>query len=98
VSLSSEVTKGMILKELLMGENVRRLQEVVDQGPWLIWRDDQATCAIMVGTSGHKTCKVGQANRWTKSWEISSYTLLLKLSLSSQSLSAKDHIINIGLL
>ena len=36
VSFSSEVTKGMILKELLMDENVRRLQEVVDQGPWLI--------------------------------------------------------------
>ena len=50
VSLSSEVTKGMILKELLVDENVRRLQEVVDQGPWLIWRDDQATCAITVVT------------------------------------------------
>ena len=73
VSLSSEVTKGMILKELLMGENVRRLQEVVDQGPWLIWRDDQATCAITVGTRGHRTRKVGQVTSRTKSWEISSF-------------------------
>jgi len=93
VGLSTEVTS----KELLLDEHIRRLQEVVDKEPY---PDDQATCAsaIMVGTSGHKTCKVGQANRWTKSWEISSYTLLLKLFLSSQSLSAKDHIVNIGLL
>ena len=33
VSLPFEVTKVMILKELLLDENVRRLQEVVDQGP-----------------------------------------------------------------
>ena len=91
VGLSTEVTS----KELLLDEHIRRLQEVVDKEPY---PNDQATCAIMVGTSGHKTCKVGQANRWTKLWEISSYTLLLKLSLSSQSLSAKDHIVNIGLL
>ena len=68
MSLSSEVTKGMILKELLMDENVRRLQEVVDKEPY---HDDQATYAIIVGMRGHKTCKVGQATRWTKSWEIS---------------------------
>ena len=28
-------------KELLMDENARRLQDVVDKGPWLIYRDDQ---------------------------------------------------------
>ena len=68
VSLPFEVTKGMILKELLIDENVRRLQEVVDKEPY---HDDQATYAIIVGMRGHKTCKVGQATRWTKSWEIS---------------------------
>ena len=60
VGLSMEVTS----KELLLDEHIRRLQEVVDKEPY---PDDQTTCAIMVGTSGHKTCKVGQANRWTKS-------------------------------
>jgi len=73
VSLSSEVTKGMILKELLMDENVRRLQEVVDQGPWLIWRDDHATCAITVGTRGHRKCKVGQVTSRTKFRKISCF-------------------------
>jgi len=73
VSLPSEVTKGMILKELLMDENVRRLQEVVDKEPY---HDDQATYAIIVGTRGHKTCKVGQANHWIKSWEISCFLYL----------------------
>jgi len=73
VSLSSEVTKGMILKELLMDENVRRLQEVVDQGPWLIWRDDHATCAITVGTRGHRKRKVGQVTSRAKSQEISCF-------------------------
>ena len=88
VSLSSEVTKGMILKELLMDENVRRLQEVVDQGPWLIWRDDQATCAITVGTRGHRTRKVGQVTSRTKlrkiscflhfaSWTFSKFSILI---------------------
>ena len=28
-------------KELLMHENARRLQDVVDKGPWLLYRDDQ---------------------------------------------------------
>ena len=88
VSLSSEVTKGMILKELLMDENVRRLQEVVDQGPWLIWRDDQATCAITVGTRGNRTRKVGQVTSRTKlrkiscflhfaSWTFSKFSILI---------------------
>ena len=69
VSLSTEVN----LKELLLDDHVRRLQEVVDKEPY---HDDQATCSIIVGTSGHKTCKVGQANRWTKSWEISCFLYL----------------------
>ena len=88
VSLSSEVTKGMILKELLMDENVRRLQEVVDQGPWLISIDDQATCAITVGTRGHRTRKVGQVTSRTKlrkiscflhfaSWTFSKFSILI---------------------
>ena len=46
------------MKELLMDENVSRLQEVVDKEPCLIYRDDQATYAIIIGTRGHKTCKV----------------------------------------
>ena len=73
VSLSSEVTKGMILKELLIDENVRRLQEVVDKESY---HDDQATYAIIVGIRGHKTCKVGQATHRTKSQEMSCYLYL----------------------
>ena len=69
VCLSAEVTS----KELLLDEHVRRLQEVVDKEPY---HDDQATCAIIAGTSGHKTCKVGQANHWTKSCEISCFLYL----------------------
>ena len=56
-----------------MDENVSRPQEVVDKEPCLIYRDDQATYAIIVGMRGHKTCKVGQATSWTKSWEISCF-------------------------
>jgi len=37
-----------------MDVNVNRLQEVVDKGPWLICRDDQATYAITVRMRGHK--------------------------------------------
>ena len=70
MSLPFEVTKVMILKELLMDENVRRLQEVVDKEPY---HDDQATYAIIVGMRGHKTCKVGRATSWTKLWEISCF-------------------------
>ena len=73
MSFPFEVTKVMILKELLMDENVRRLQEVVDKESY---HDDQATYAIIVGIRGHKTCKVGQATRQTKSQEMSCYLYL----------------------
>ena len=52
------------MKELLLDENDRRLQEVVDKESY---HDDQATYAIIVGIRGHKTCKVGQATHRTKS-------------------------------
>ena len=39
------------MKELLMDENVRRMQEVVDKEPY---HDDQATDAITVGLRRHK--------------------------------------------
>ena len=68
VSLPSEVTKGMILKELLMDENVRRLPEVVDQGPWLIWRDDQATYAVTVGARGPAILEVEQVPVGQRKW------------------------------
>ena len=42
------------LEESVMDVDVYRLQEVVDKGPWLICRDDEATYAITVGTRGHK--------------------------------------------
>ena len=71
-----------------MDVNVNRLQEVVDKRPWLIGRDDQATYAITVGTRGRKN-----HGRYRVS-----YTLLLKLSLSSQSLSATTPTVNIDLL
>ena len=82
-----------------MDVNVGRLQEVVDKGLRLICPDAQAIYAITIGTRGHKTHKVGQVtNRLNRRRYRVSYTLLLKLSLSSQSLSAKDHIVNINIL
>ena len=85
VSFSSAVAR---MEELVMDVNINRLQEVVDKGPWLICRDDQATYAITFGMRGHKNC-----GRYRVS-----YALLLKLSLSSQSLSATTPTINIDLL
>jgi hypothetical protein len=92
VSLSAEVTS----KELLLDAHVRRLQEVIDKEPY---DDDQATCAIIIGTRGHKNAKldkltVGQ-NRGR--YRIS-YTLLLNFSLSSSFLSATAPTMNIDLL
>ena len=82
-----------------MGVNVRRLQEVVDKGSELICRDDQAAYAITVGARGHTTRKVGEVTSRTNRGRYRvSYTLLLTLSLSSQSLSATISTINIDLL
>ena len=68
VSLLRSYHGDWSFKELLMDENARRLQDVVDKGPWLICRDDQATYAITVGTRGHKTCKVNTP--WTRGHKI----------------------------
>ena len=82
-----------------MDVNVGRLQDVVDKGLRLICLDAQAIYAITIGTEGIKHTKldklpIGQNRRRYRV----SYTLLLKLSLSSPFLSAKDHIINRNLL
>ena len=50
-----------------MDENGRRLQEVVDKGPHLIYPDAQAIDAITIGTIGHKTRKVRQVTNRVKS-------------------------------
>ena len=82
-----------------MDENVSRLQEVVDKEPCLIYRDDQATYAIIIGTRGHKHVKLDElpVGQNCGRYHVS-YTLLLKLSLSSQFLSATAPTINIDLL
>jgi len=43
-----------------MDVNVSRLQEVVDKGPCLIYQDDQANYAIIVGTRGYAPLKFEQ--------------------------------------
>ena len=54
------------MKALVMDLNVSRLRVVVDKGPWLNCRDDQATYGITVGTRGHRTLKDGQVTSQTK--------------------------------
>ena len=49
IGLPSEVAK-----------RINKLQEVVDKGLCLTYRDGQATYAITVGSKGHTTLKVGQ--------------------------------------
>ena len=71
---------------------------MVDKGLGLICPDAQATYAITVGTRGHTTRKVGQVtNRKNRRTYCVSHILFLNFSLSSQSLSAKDHIVNINI-
>ena len=48
-----------------MDVNVSRLQEVVDKGPCLIYQDDQANYAIIVGTRGYTPLKFGQVTSQT---------------------------------
>ncbi|XP_066321217.1 DNA-directed RNA polymerase V subunit 1-like [Miscanthus floridulus] len=60
VGLPSEVAKRMTFEEQVTDININRLQEVVDKGLCLTYRDGQATYAITVGSKGHTTLKVGQ--------------------------------------
>ncbi|KAL5207904.1 hypothetical protein ABZP36_032339 [Zizania latifolia] len=60
VGLPSEVAKRMTFEEQVTDININRLQEVVDKGLCLTYRDGQTTYAITVGSKGHTTLKVGQ--------------------------------------
>ncbi|KAL6629149.1 hypothetical protein ACP70R_028914 [Stipagrostis hirtigluma subsp. patula] len=60
VGLPSEVAKRITFEEQVTDINIGRLQEVVDKGLCLTYRDGQATYAITVGSKGHTTLKVGQ--------------------------------------
>ncbi|GJN19018.1 hypothetical protein PR202_gb06248 [Eleusine coracana subsp. coracana] len=63
VGLPSEVAKKITFEEQVTDININRLQEVVDKGLCLTYRDGQATYAITVGSQGHTTLKVGQTIR-----------------------------------
>ncbi|AQK60585.1 DNA-directed RNA polymerase V subunit 1 [Zea mays] len=60
VGLPSEVAKRMTFEEQVTDININRLQDVVDKGLCLTYRDGQATYAITVGSKGYTTLKVGQ--------------------------------------
>ncbi|KAF0935654.1 hypothetical protein E2562_035104 [Oryza meyeriana var. granulata] len=60
VGLPSEVAKRITFEEQVTDMNINRLQEIVDKGLCLTYRDGQATYAITVGSKGHTTLKVGQ--------------------------------------
>uniref|UniRef100_A0A0D9VCB6 DNA-directed RNA polymerase subunit n=1 Tax=Leersia perrieri TaxID=77586 RepID=A0A0D9VCB6_9ORYZ len=60
VGLPSEVAKRITFEEQVTDININRLQDVVDKGLCLTYRDGQATYAITVGSKGHTTLKVGQ--------------------------------------
>lgn len=60
IGLPSEVAKRITFEEQVTDTNISRLQEVVDKGLCLTYRDGQATYAITVGSKGHTTLKVGQ--------------------------------------
>ena len=84
VSLSSKDAKRIIFEGTGNGCERGRLQKVVDKGLRLICLDAQAIYAITIGTEGIKHTKldklpIGQNRRRYRV----SYTLLLKLSLSS---------------
>lgn len=60
IGLPSEVAKRITFEEQVTDINLNRLQEIVDKGLCLTYRDGQATYAITVGSKGHTTLKVGQ--------------------------------------
>ncbi|KAL5213175.1 hypothetical protein ABZP36_024022 [Zizania latifolia] len=60
VGLPSEVAKRITFEEQVTDININKLQEVVDKGLCLTYRDGQTTYAITVGSKGHTTLKVGQ--------------------------------------
>ena len=87
-----------VLKELVMDEKVSRLQEVVNKGPCYSVEMIKQSMPIPLEQEGIKHAKldklpIGQNRRRYRV----SYTLLLKLSLSSQFLSTTAPTINIGL-
>mgnify|MGYP006955334308 CR=1 FL=1 len=82
-----------------MDEKVSRLQEVVNKGPCYSVEMIKQSMPIPLEQEGIKHAKldklpIGQNRRRYRV----SYTLLLKLSLSSPFLSTKDPIVNINLL
>lgn len=60
IGLPSEVAKRITFEEQVTDININRLQEVVDKGLCLTYRDGKDTYAITVGSKGHTTLKVGQ--------------------------------------
>ncbi|CAM0946849.1 unnamed protein product [Alopecurus aequalis] len=60
VGLPSEVAKRITFEEQVTDININKLQEVVDKGDCLTYRDGQTTYAITVGSKGFTTLKKGQ--------------------------------------
>ena len=58
VGLPSEVAKRITFEEQVTDININKLQEIVDKGDCLTYRDGQTTYAITVGSQGYTTLKV----------------------------------------
>lgn len=60
IGLPSEIAKRITFEERVTVHNVKRLQEVVDKGLCVTYKDGFSTYAIAVGSKGHTYLKVGQ--------------------------------------
>ncbi|KAG1358867.1 DNA-directed RNA polymerase V subunit 1 [Cocos nucifera] len=60
IGLPSEIAKRITFEERVTVHNMKQLQEVVDKGLCVTYKDGFSTYAIAVGSKGHTYLKVGQ--------------------------------------
>lgn len=60
IGLPSEIAKRITFEERVTMHNMKQLQEVVDKGLCVTYKDGFSTYAIAVGSKGHTFLKVGQ--------------------------------------